>query len=95
MLFHKEALLQSETYNDITKKETFGYFSTYWYHRHWYTCGTVKSISRNHPGKNRCPANEGSSSQPDVPLHCFGSDVPIVLTSMQEKGEDECRKTSR
>ncbi|GBL78837.1 hypothetical protein AVEN_48831-1 [Araneus ventricosus] len=37
--------------------------------------------------KNMCPANERSTSQPDAPLHCFGSDVPIVLTSLQEKGE--------
>ncbi|GBL96792.1 hypothetical protein AVEN_118931-1 [Araneus ventricosus] len=25
--------------------------------------------SRNYPGKNRCPASEGSSSQPAAPLH--------------------------
>ncbi|GBN18153.1 hypothetical protein AVEN_191709-1 [Araneus ventricosus] len=24
---------------------------------------------RNHPGRNRCPASEGSSSQPAAPLH--------------------------
>ncbi|GBM93135.1 hypothetical protein AVEN_111780-1, partial [Araneus ventricosus] len=41
---------------------------------------------RNHPGGNRCPPSEGISSQPTVPLHCFGSDIPIVLTSAQEKG---------
>ncbi|GBO35369.1 hypothetical protein AVEN_226390-1 [Araneus ventricosus] len=42
---------------------------------------------KNHPGKNRCPASEGNSSQPAAPLHCFGSDVPTVLTSLQQKGE--------
>ncbi|GBM77859.1 hypothetical protein AVEN_24611-1 [Araneus ventricosus] len=47
----------------------------------------MKSISRNNPGKNRCPASEESSSHPAAPLHCFGSDVPIVLTSMQGRGE--------
>ncbi|GBL90880.1 hypothetical protein AVEN_27987-2-1, partial [Araneus ventricosus] len=41
----------------------------------------------NHPGKNRCPESEGSSSQPFAPLHCFRSDFPIGLTSLQEKGE--------
>ncbi|GBO17936.1 hypothetical protein AVEN_26845-1 [Araneus ventricosus] len=55
--------------------------------RHRCICRTVKSISRNHPGKNRCPESEGSSSRSSAPLHCFGSDVPIVLTSMEEKGE--------
>ncbi|GBO01790.1 hypothetical protein AVEN_18671-1 [Araneus ventricosus] len=48
-------------------------------------CGDLKLIW-NHPGKNRRPAREGSS-QPAAPLHGFGSNVPIVLTSMQEKGE--------
>ncbi|GBN90602.1 hypothetical protein AVEN_217014-1 [Araneus ventricosus] len=48
---------------------------------------TVKSISRNHPCENRCLASEGGSSQSAAPLHCFGSDVPIVLISMQEKEE--------
>ncbi|GBN55645.1 hypothetical protein AVEN_187632-1 [Araneus ventricosus] len=47
----------------------------------------MKSISRNHPGKNRCPSDRRSASQPIAALHCFGSDVSIVLTSMQEKGE--------
>ncbi|GBM67017.1 hypothetical protein AVEN_135511-1 [Araneus ventricosus] len=46
----------------------------------------MKSISRNHPGKNRCPVSEGSS-QPSAPLHFIGSDVPIVKTTMQGKGE--------
>ncbi|GBM10941.1 hypothetical protein AVEN_139277-1 [Araneus ventricosus] len=32
-------------------------------------------------------ASEGSSSQPAAPLHCFGSDVPTVLTSLQQKVE--------
>ncbi|GBO08189.1 hypothetical protein AVEN_152606-1 [Araneus ventricosus] len=45
----------------------------------------MKSISRNHPGKNRC--SERCPSQPATPLHCFGSNVPIVLTLKQEKGE--------
>ncbi|GBO21294.1 hypothetical protein AVEN_173947-1, partial [Araneus ventricosus] len=31
--------------------------------------------------------SEGSSSQPEAPLHCFGSDIPKVPTSLQEKGE--------
>ncbi|GBN55240.1 hypothetical protein AVEN_226443-1 [Araneus ventricosus] len=43
----------------------------------------------------RCPAREGNSSQPAAPLHCFGSDVQIVLTPMQERclmGQDSgCR----
>ncbi|GBM43198.1 hypothetical protein AVEN_50115-1 [Araneus ventricosus] len=47
----------------------------------------MKSLSRSHTGKNRCPTSEGSSSQPAAPLNCFGSDIPIVLTSLQEKGE--------
>ncbi|GBN33697.1 hypothetical protein AVEN_149984-1 [Araneus ventricosus] len=47
----------------------------------------MKSITRNHPGKNRCPVSEGTSSHPTAPLHCFGSDITIVLTSMQKKGE--------
>ncbi|GBM18754.1 hypothetical protein AVEN_44312-1 [Araneus ventricosus] len=46
----------------------------------------MKSISQNHPGKNRCPTSERSSSQP-APLHYFRSDFLVVLTSMQEKGE--------
>ncbi|GBN59969.1 hypothetical protein AVEN_103951-1 [Araneus ventricosus] len=46
-----------------------------------------KSPDKNHPGKNRCPASEGSSSQPATPLHCFGSDIPIVLTSILGKDE--------
>ncbi|GBM02845.1 hypothetical protein AVEN_52024-1 [Araneus ventricosus] len=65
--------------------QTFGYCSTY--SPSTYISRTVESIQRNHPGKSRCPAREGSSSQPAAPLHCFVSDVPIVLTSMQEKGE--------
>ncbi|GBL84125.1 hypothetical protein AVEN_118543-1 [Araneus ventricosus] len=55
---------------------------------------TMKSISRNHPGKNRCPESEGSSSQPSTSLHCLGSDFTTVLTSVQEKGEDGCRRIS-
>ncbi|GBM27419.1 hypothetical protein AVEN_25327-1 [Araneus ventricosus] len=47
-------------------------------------------MSKNHPGKNRCPASVGSSSQHTAPLHYFGSDVPIKLTSMRGKGEDGC-----
>ncbi|GBM25629.1 hypothetical protein AVEN_82748-1 [Araneus ventricosus] len=46
-------------------------------------CRTVKSISRNHSGKNRCPASEGSSSQPAAPLHCFGSDVSKFFTAFR------------
>ncbi|GBM76213.1 hypothetical protein AVEN_86424-1 [Araneus ventricosus] len=46
----------------------------------------MKSISRKHPGKNRCPVSERSSSQTVAPLLCFGSEVPIVPTSVQEKG---------
>ncbi|GBM17597.1 hypothetical protein AVEN_209841-1 [Araneus ventricosus] len=37
--------------------------------RHRYFCRTVKSTSRNHPGKNLCPASEESSSQHVAPLH--------------------------
>ncbi|GBN39320.1 hypothetical protein AVEN_167742-1 [Araneus ventricosus] len=47
---------------------------------------------RYHPDECPCPASEVSSSQPVAPLHCFGSDVPIVLTSMQEKGESLMRQ---
>ncbi|GBM20751.1 hypothetical protein AVEN_105974-1 [Araneus ventricosus] len=84
MLFHKEVLLQTETYSGITKHKLLA-ISPHIRHRHLYICRTVTSISRNHPGRNRCPASEGRSSQPAAPIHCFGSDVPIVLTSMQEK----------
>ncbi|GBN88231.1 hypothetical protein AVEN_141710-1 [Araneus ventricosus] len=50
-------------------------------------CRTVQSISF-------LPILVKSGSQTErefftaaAPLHCFGSDVPIVLTSLQEKGE--------
>ncbi|GBM25792.1 hypothetical protein AVEN_188389-1 [Araneus ventricosus] len=68
------------------KIQNFGYFP-HIYHRHRYISPAVKSISRKYPGKNRCPASEGRSSQPATPLPCFKSDVPIVLTSLKEKGE--------
>ncbi|GBN86613.1 hypothetical protein AVEN_119607-1 [Araneus ventricosus] len=63
VLFQKEALLQPETYNDTTKYKLWAIFP-HIRHRHQYICRTVKSISSNHPGKNRCTAIEGSSSQP-------------------------------
>ncbi|GBN75821.1 hypothetical protein AVEN_256865-1 [Araneus ventricosus] len=46
-------------------------------------CNNFKKPS----GKNRCPERERCSSQPAVPLHFFGSDVPIVFISMREKVE--------
>ncbi|GBM71584.1 hypothetical protein AVEN_212936-1 [Araneus ventricosus] len=51
MLFLKEASLQSETYN--TRHKLLAIFPQI-LHRHLYICRAVKSISRNHPGKNRC-----------------------------------------
>ncbi|GBN63245.1 hypothetical protein AVEN_74480-1 [Araneus ventricosus] len=40
----------------------------------------------------RYSASEDSSSQPAEPLHYFGSNVSIVLASMQEKGESRMGK---
>ncbi|GBM34535.1 hypothetical protein AVEN_43190-1 [Araneus ventricosus] len=82
MLFHKEALLQ--TCNGITKYKLLAIFP-HIRHRHWYICRTVRSIPRNHPGKNRWPASKGTSSQPCAPLHCFGRDVPIVRLHCRKK----------
>ncbi|GBM19568.1 hypothetical protein AVEN_369-1 [Araneus ventricosus] len=47
----------------------------------------IQKFSCHTQAVERYPASEETSSQPVAPLHCFGSDVPIVLTSMQEKGE--------
>ncbi|GBM82573.1 hypothetical protein AVEN_20797-1 [Araneus ventricosus] len=95
MLFDKEALLQTETYNSITKYKLLA-ISPHIRHRHSYICRTVKSISRSHPGKNRCPGIEGSSSQP---LHLFiASEVTSRQCSLRKRlksdGQDRgCRLT--
>ncbi|GBM17599.1 hypothetical protein AVEN_209842-1 [Araneus ventricosus] len=68
MRYHKEALLQTEPYNDITRYKLLA-ISPHIRHRHRCICRTVKSTSRNHPGKNLCPASEESSSQHVAPLH--------------------------
>ncbi|GBN49375.1 hypothetical protein AVEN_162332-1 [Araneus ventricosus] len=86
MFFLKEVLLQSETNNSKKKYKPLAIFPPI-HHRHLYIYRTMKSISRNHSVKNRCPESEGSSLQPAAPLHCFRSDVPIVLNSMQKKGK--------
>ncbi|GBM52309.1 hypothetical protein AVEN_126390-1 [Araneus ventricosus] len=71
MHFHKEALLQRETYNGIIKYNLLS-ISPHISDRHFYICRTVKFISRNHPCKNRCSASLESYSQPPAPLrHSF------------------------
>ncbi|GBO23839.1 hypothetical protein AVEN_260311-1 [Araneus ventricosus] len=91
MIFHKEGLLQSKTYNGVTKYKLLAIFP-HIRHRH---CRTVKSVSRNHPGKNRCPASEGNSSQPIALAIASEVTYQIVMMSMQDEGPHADHKTER